>query len=153
MKHLVYYRTDTIVGRIDCEFIHFPPTFQDILDLEKDISERFCEGQAVLVTNWVEIADEQSVSSISTNISIKDTVINQNDTLKVTDEYGTCIYKVKFGEYSYDGKTHIGWYILLDSIEENYPQDHIMQFRLLADLAEDTTIKNFEVVSVDSLEN
>lgn len=58
MKYLVVYAHKDGFGNVDCDFIHEPPTMQDIREAELDISARLCNFEGAIIVNWIKINDE-----------------------------------------------------------------------------------------------
>lgn len=150
MQHLVFYRINPgYVGNVNCTFVHNPPTLEDIRNLEKDISEKFGEGAPAVVTGWEKLADSDDIKNSKferyLNITIKKRTLAPNDIIEITDNYGSCVYVIHFGLYQYNETMHIGWYMTLDAVSENYPEENQVLLRPLYDLMSDS-IKNFKIV-------
>ena len=152
MKHLVFYESkdalgSLIKGNVDCDFIHNPPSLKDIRELESDIGTRFCNGQIAAVTGWLPIQDENDIIEPETlSVTINDTKFMPRDSVEIFDEFGSCIYVVELGTYSYRSHMHIGWYMKLDSVSKDYPDEHRVMIRPLMDL-ESEDIKSYNKVN------
>jgi len=151
MKHLVFYESKNaagslIKGNVDCEFIHNPPSLQDVRELETDIGKRFCNGEVAAVTGWLPIQDENDIIEPETlSITINETKFTPTDSVEVFDNFGSCIYVVELGTYNYRSHVHIGWYMKLDSVSEGYPDEHRTMIRPLMDLESDE-IKSYNKI-------
>lgn len=138
--HLVFYSTKEIKGNVDCIFINDPPTLTDIRNLEKNISDKFCNGDPVTVTGWKKLGDGKRLNTFINNVKIE-----EGDAIELKDTHGSCVYIVNMGPYEFDGHIHTGWYMLLHSIDVDYPEDHKVDIRPLYDLLSDE-IENYQVI-------
>ena len=58
MDVLIVFVNRGSVGNTRGKFRHFPPTIQDVRDMEKELNEKFGFGGAVIV-NWLPISEEE----------------------------------------------------------------------------------------------
>jgi hypothetical protein len=153
MNHIVFYQCNKdgnlVAGNVNCNFIHEPPTIEDIRSLEKDISERFCDGNTALITGWKTIQTEDDLEKSRFNDCINVTLygkeIRPGQMIVTEEEQGSCIYQVEFGTYSLGSmQHHIGWYLKLDSKEEGYT-GNAPSIRSLMDLVSGSEIQSWEI--------
>ena len=56
-KCLVVYVSSGITGTAECVFRHFPPTLEDIMDIQERISKDL-DGATCAIINWLELSDD-----------------------------------------------------------------------------------------------
>lgn len=58
MKHWVLYMAEKgIVGSVDCQFIHFPPTMSELKDMQEILKEKFNLSDCLII-DWKELTEE-----------------------------------------------------------------------------------------------
>lgn len=58
-KYLVVYGYEKGFGSVDCEFLHVPPTVEDIKETQIEIKKIIGSAQTPVIINWMPIAEEQ----------------------------------------------------------------------------------------------
>lgn len=59
MKHWVLYMAEKgIVGSVDCQFIHFPPTMSELKNMQEILKEKFSLSECLII-DWKELTEER----------------------------------------------------------------------------------------------
>lgn len=57
MKHWVLYMDKNIIGSVDCQFNHFPPTMSELKDMQNILKEKFNLSEPLII-DWKELTEE-----------------------------------------------------------------------------------------------
>ena len=59
MKYLVICATDNGFSSFECDFVHNPPTINDVIKAQKDIQKRLHLTQMPVIINWLPLSETE----------------------------------------------------------------------------------------------